>query len=35
MTGLLEGAREVHDAGEFGFLDRSLSTPELASLMRI
>jgi 2-methylisocitrate lyase-like PEP mutase family enzyme len=35
MTGLIEAAREVRDAGGFGFLDRSLTTPELIDLMRI
>lgn len=35
MTGFLEAAREVRDAGEFGFLDRCVTTPELVKLMRI
>lgn len=35
MTGLLEAAREVKDEGQFGFLDRCLTTPELHKLMRI
>ena len=35
MTGLLEAASQVKDAGQFGFLDRSLTTPELHQLMRI
>lgn len=35
MTGLLDAAREIQDTGEFSFLDRSLTTPELISLMRI
>ena len=34
MTGLIDAAREVQDAGRFGFVDRSLTTPELMSLMR-
>jgi 2-methylisocitrate lyase-like PEP mutase family enzyme len=35
MTGLLEAAREVKDTGQFGFLDRCVTTPELNKLMRI
>jgi len=35
MTGFLDAVREVMDAGEFGFLDRSMTTPELHKLMRI
>jgi 2-methylisocitrate lyase-like PEP mutase family enzyme len=35
MTGFLEAAREVQDLGQFGFLDRCLTTPELNQLMRI
>jgi 2-methylisocitrate lyase-like PEP mutase family enzyme len=35
MTGLLDAAREVKDSGEFGFLDRSVSTAELLTLMRV
>jgi 2-methylisocitrate lyase-like PEP mutase family enzyme len=35
MTGLLDAACEVKDTGQFGFLDRSLTTPELNKLMRI
>jgi 2-methylisocitrate lyase-like PEP mutase family enzyme len=34
MTGLLDAAREVKEKGSFGYLDRSLSTPELYTLMR-
>ena len=34
MTGLVEAAREVREKGAFGFLDRSLSTPELSGYMR-
>ncbi len=34
MSGLLEAAREVKDQGTFGYLDRSLTTPELIGLMR-
>ena len=35
MTGFLDAVREVMDAGEFVFLDRSMTTPELHKLMRI
>jgi 2-methylisocitrate lyase-like PEP mutase family enzyme len=35
MTAFLEAAREVKDTGQFGFLDRSVTTPELNELMRI
>ena len=35
MTGLLDAACEVKDKGQFGFLDRSLTTPELIKIMRI
>ena len=35
MTGLLDAAREVRDTGQFGFLDRCVTTPELNKLMRI
>jgi 2-methylisocitrate lyase-like PEP mutase family enzyme len=35
MTGFLEAASEVRDAGEFGFLDRCTTTTELVKLMRI
>ena len=35
MTGLLDAAREVRDIGEFGFVDRSVTTPELNKLMGI
>ena len=35
MTSLLDAAREVKDTGQFGFLDRSLTTPELNKLMQI
>jgi len=33
MTGLLDAACEVRDAGQFGFLDRCVTTPELNKLM--
>jgi len=35
MTGFLDAACEVKDTGQFGFLDRSVTTPELHKLMRI
>ena len=35
MTGLLNAAREVRESGTFGFLDRSLTTPELGGLLRL
>jgi 2-methylisocitrate lyase-like PEP mutase family enzyme len=35
MTGFLEAAREVKDTGQFGFLDRCATTPELNELMQI
>lgn len=35
MTGFLEAAREVNDAGEFGFVECCVATPELNELMRI
>src|SRR5712691_10517978 len=35
MTGLLDAACEVKDTGEFGFLDRCVTTLELNKLMRI
>jgi 2-methylisocitrate lyase-like PEP mutase family enzyme len=34
MTGLVDAAREVKDKGAFGYLDRSLSTPELNNFMQ-
>ena len=33
MTGLLGAAREVKDTGTFGYLDRSVPTPELNAFM--
>jgi hypothetical protein len=35
MNGLLDAACEVKDTGQFGFLDRCVTTPELNKLMRI
>ena len=34
MTGFLDAVREVTDTGQFGFLDRCVTTPELNKLMR-
>jgi 2-methylisocitrate lyase-like PEP mutase family enzyme len=34
MTGLVEAAREVKDKGTFGYLDRSMTTPDLNGYMR-
>ncbi len=34
MGGLLEAAREVKDKGTFGYVDRSLTTPELNEFMQ-
>jgi 2-methylisocitrate lyase-like PEP mutase family enzyme len=33
MSGLVDAAREVKDRGSFGYLERSLTTPELNSFM--
>jgi 2-methylisocitrate lyase-like PEP mutase family enzyme len=35
MTGLLDAAYEVRDTGRFGFLDHSVTTPELNKIMGI
>jgi 2-methylisocitrate lyase-like PEP mutase family enzyme len=35
MTGLLDAAHEVKDAGQFTFLDRCVTTPELNEIMGI
>jgi 2-methylisocitrate lyase-like PEP mutase family enzyme len=35
MTGLLDAIKEVRDTGQFGFVDRSVTTPELNKLMGI
>jgi len=35
MTGLLDAATELKDKGQFGFLDRCLTTPELIKIMQI
>jgi 2-methylisocitrate lyase-like PEP mutase family enzyme len=34
MTGLLAAAREVKDKGTFGYLEQSLTTPELNAFMQ-
>jgi 2-methylisocitrate lyase-like PEP mutase family enzyme len=34
MTGLVDAAREVKDKGTFGFLDRSIPTPDLNAFMK-
>lgn len=34
MTGLVDAAREVREQGSFGYLERSLATPELARFMQ-
>ena len=33
MTGLIDAAREAKDKGTFGYLDRSIPTPELNGFM--
>jgi 2-methylisocitrate lyase-like PEP mutase family enzyme len=35
MTGLLDAASQVKDTGQFAFLDRCVTTPELNKLMGI
>lgn len=35
MTGLLDAARQVKNTGQFGFLDRCVTTPELNDFMHI
>ena len=34
MTGLVEAAKEVQEKGTFGYIERSISTPELGKFMR-
>jgi 2-methylisocitrate lyase-like PEP mutase family enzyme len=34
MTGLVEAGKEIRDKGTFGYLDRSVSTPDLYALMK-
>ena len=33
MTGLVDAAREVHEHGTFGYLDRAIATPQLNALL--
>jgi 2-methylisocitrate lyase-like PEP mutase family enzyme len=35
MSGFLDAAYEIRDKGQFGFLDRSVTTPDLNKLMQI
>ena len=35
MTGLIDAARDVKDRGQFGFVEQSVTTPELYKLMQI
>jgi hypothetical protein len=35
MTGFLNAAYEIKDAGRFGFVDSCVTTPELNKLMQI
>ena len=34
MTGLVDAAREAKDTGTFGYIDRSLATPDLNAFMQ-
>ena len=34
MSGLVEAAKEVKEKGTFGFIERSLPTPEISRFMR-
>ena len=34
MSGLLDAAREVKDKGAFGYLERTMTTPDLNGFMR-
>jgi 2-methylisocitrate lyase-like PEP mutase family enzyme len=34
MTGLIAAAREVQDAGTFGFLDAAITTPEINKFLQ-
>jgi hypothetical protein len=34
MTGLLDAAREVKDQGSFGYLERTITTPEINGFMQ-
>ena len=33
MTGLVDAAREVREHGTFGYLDKSIATPQLNALL--
>jgi hypothetical protein len=33
MSGLIDAAREVTDKGTFGYVDRGVSSPDLAAFM--
>ena len=35
MTGLIDAAREVQGAGTFGYLDRTLGTPDLYRALKV
>ena len=35
MSGFLDAAREVKDSGQFGFIDRSVTTADVIALMGI
>jgi 2-methylisocitrate lyase-like PEP mutase family enzyme len=34
MTGMLDAAREVKDKGSFGYLDRTIATPDWNAFMQ-
>jgi 2-methylisocitrate lyase-like PEP mutase family enzyme len=34
MTGVVDAAREVKDKGTFGYLDRTIATPDLNAFMQ-
>jgi len=34
MSGLVEAAREVKDKGTFGYIERSLATPDISKYMK-
>ena len=34
MTGLLEAAREVKESGTFGYLERSVATPDISRYLQ-
>jgi len=34
LSGMVEAAREVKEKGSFGYLERSMSTPDLVRFMR-